>query len=116
MAVKYEPHWHEPDRERLMISVQRLRDMLGVSDHRAYLIAHALDLRYYTEGGRHARVTMESVRHYLALHEEHGYDALEILRQQKQLGWSPTLEHDIAPRSWTYLWRREQRRSQQPER
>ncbi len=108
--MKYEAHWHDPDRERLLISVQRLADVLGVKPWTAYSIAHALDCRYYTEGGHHLRVTVASVRRYQELQAEHGDDALEILRQEKQFGWSPTLERGITPRSFTALQRRYHRK------
>jgi hypothetical protein len=110
VAVKYESHWHEPDRERMLISVQRLAEMLGLEIWAAYGLAHALDCRYYTEGGHHLRVTMASVRRYQELRAEHGDDALEVLRQEKELGWSPTLERGISPRSWNHLQRRRRRR------
>lgn len=104
--MKYESHWHGPDRDRLLISLQGLADVLDVNVTRAYLISGALDCRYYTEGGHHFRVTTASVRRYLALQAEHGDDALEILRQEKQYGWSPTLERGITPRSFQHQTRR----------
>lgn len=108
--MKYASHWHEPDRDRLLISVQRLADILGVEVHRAYTIAHSLDTRYYSEGGHHFRVTMASVKRYQELEREHGKNAIEIVRQIRQYGWSPTLERGMTPPSVEYHFRRRRRR------
>lgn len=107
--VNNDSHWEPPIREPLLISCAKLADILDVPHWKANEIAHCLDRRFYSPGQRTYRITMASVKEYLAM-QEAGVDAQAISAQRQAYGWSPTESWGLTPRSATYHMRRRRRR------